>query len=123
MTELAMQLGVGGIFAILLIREFINLVYKMKNKDGNSNGNGHAQICKDTKEIVIDSNDKIKSLHSLHAKYDGDGRPLWYFPRSITESQKRIAEVQEKTAGHLKDVSNAQAQVVDLLKEIKDHVI
>jgi len=121
MDGLILQLGVGGIFAVLIIREFVNMMAKMKEKNGSGNENGNGTL-KDVKNITIDTNDKVKSLHSLHTKYDSDGKPLWYFPGSMLENQKQIALVQERTAGHLRDMSRNQTVIVDKLKSIEDKV-
>lgn len=37
MEQILLQLGVGGIFAILLIREFSNFAHKKKENGANSN--------------------------------------------------------------------------------------
>ena len=119
MDSVLLQLGVGGIFAVLIIREFVNLVAKLKGKNGNGNG---SQTLSDIKQIAIDTNDKTKALHSLHSKTDGDGVPMVYSPRSIVADQKEMAKTQNKTAEHMRDISMTQTQMADTMKEIKEKV-
>jgi len=108
------QLGIGGVFAIIIIDRFVAMIIKLKGTKNNGNGdNGHNQICKDTKEVAIDTNDKVKTLHSLHNKTTPDGLPVWYFPQSIVQDQKEIAKAQTDTAIHLK----ALAESVRILSE------
>ena len=106
MNEGLTQLGVGGIFALLVIRAFVELVKAMKTKNG-SEGNGHEQITRDTKKLAIDTNDKMKTLHSMHSKTNPDGLPVWYFPQSFVQDQKEIARAQADTALHMKSIADA----------------
>jgi len=74
MDNWIVQLSAGGIFAVLIIREFVNLMIKLKGKNGNGNGSTPGtETVKDIKAITIDTNDKVKSLHEQHSKTDGDG--------------------------------------------------
>lgn len=101
------QLGVGGIFAVLVIRSFVELVKALKGATNGKASGGHEQITKDTKEITIDTNNKVKTLHSLHSKTNADGLPVWYFPQSIIQDQKEIAKTQADTAVHMKALADA----------------
>jgi len=112
MNEALTQLGVGGIFAILVIRSFIELTKAMKNKNGNGTG-GHEQICQDTKKLAIDTNDKVKTLHSMHGKTNPDGLPVWYFPQSFVQDQKEIAKAQADTAMHMKAIADTVRKLDD----------
>ena len=47
---------------------------------------------KDKKYLSSDQNMMLRNLYDLHARYDLDGTPLWYVPRSWAETQKEIAE-------------------------------
>lgn len=121
-NSVLLQLGVGGIFAVLIIRAFVEMVKALKKTDsgsGSGSDNGVKQIIHDTKEISIDTNDKVKTLHSLHNKTNPDGLPVWYFPQSFVQDQKEIARAQEKTARHLEKVTIVQEQMCDSLKNIE----
>jgi len=113
MDNWIIQLGVGGIFAVLIIREFVNLLAKMKGNDSKPTGT-NPQICQDIKSITIDTNDKVKEIHSIQSQKDADGLPLSYFPRSIAKSQEKIAKDQAVTAQHMKTIADA---VTELKKE------
>lgn len=48
--------------------------------------------------------EQLKALYEMHMKFDNDGTPIWYVPRSWAETNKdivdklyRIAETQNKT--------------------------
>lgn len=103
MNELITQLGVGGIFAVLVIRSFVELTKAMKN----GKANGAPQLYRDIKNVTDDTNDKIKGLYSMHSKTDSDGLPVWYFPRSIVKAQERIASSVEQTTVHLKSLADS----------------
>ena len=111
------QLGLGGVFAILIIDRFVTLVIKLREKKGNGNGSG-TETVKDIKAIVIDTNNKAASIHELTNRIDGDGVPMVYTPRSIVESQKKTAEAQEQTARHLSEVVRVQKQMADDVRTI-----
>ena len=98
------QLGIGGIFAILIIKSFIELIKTMRGKNGSD-------TIKDVKSITIDTNDKVKTLHSLHSKTNQDGLPVWYFPQSIVQDQKKIAEAQAQTAMHMEAISESITEI------------
>lgn len=108
MNEVLTQLGVGGIFAVLVIRSFVELVKAMKNgKNGGGLKSSDSQLIQDTKALSIDTNDKVKTLHSLHSKTNPDGLPVWYFPQSIVQDQKEIAKSQADTAMHMKSIAES----------------
>lgn len=121
MDNILLQLGVGGIFAVLIIREFVNMTSKMKGRNGGStNGTG---MLKDVKDISIDTNDRVKSLHGWHERTDNEGRPVWYFPYSIVDHQKRMADAQERTTENLKQVVQTQKDISEKLKNIDDKIL
>lgn len=108
MNELITQLGVGGIFAVLVIRSYIELTKAMKNgKAGKEVNSVPPQLYRDIKNVTDDTNDKIKGLYSMHSKTDSDGLPVWYFPRSIVKAQERIASSVEQTTVHLKSLADS----------------
>jgi len=123
MDNVLLQLGVGGIFAVLIIREFVNLMTKMK---GKSNGNGNSsdsQILKDVRLTTADTNDKVKGLYSMHSKTDNDGIPVWYMPRSFVEAQKEMARTQADTVNVIRDVVRTQEQMCETMRSIDEKII
>lgn len=57
--------------------------------------------------------DQLRALYDMHVRYDADGVPLWYVPRSWAETNKEIAdklrtvtELQFKTLGLIERLEN-----------------
>jgi len=115
------ELGAGGIFALMLIKAFIELTKALKNGKANGGSDSSAsarieQIVSDTKLISIDTNDKAKQGHTVLARTDADGVPMVYFPRSIVKTQEKTAEI-------LSEVSNTQKQMADTLIDIRNQCV
>lgn len=53
----------------------------------------------------------IYELYKMHAKYDEDGLPLWYVPRSWAESQKEIVSA-------LRAVAEDQRRIAEVLDKL-----
>ena len=117
------QVGTIGTFAILLIFAITKLIREVKaSKNGNGNAPG-TETVKDIKSISIDTNDRVKGLHELHSKTDGDGVAMVYFPRSVVEVIKESAKAQERTAGHMKDMTVTQKQINDNQRQMAETLI
>ncbi len=117
--SIGQQIGIYGIFALMLIKALTEMLKAVKTK---GNGGSHEQIAKDTKQVAVDTNDKVKALHTMHEKTDGDGVPLCYTPRSIVNTQKEIAKTQADTVNVIKDVSRNLKDVSDTLKIVNEKV-
>ena len=120
MDTVLMQLGVGGIFAVLVIRSFVDFAKAMKK-----NGNGHSsgtETEKDIKAIVIDTNDRTKAVHGICSQTDGAGIPMVYTPRSMIECQKDIAKTQERIALSQERITEAHKQMAETIKSINDKI-
>jgi hypothetical protein len=64
----------------------------------------------------------LHELHSWHNKFDEDGKPLWYSPRSwaelqrlilnelrsVSENQRRITEIQHRTMNILDRIERSR---------------
>lgn len=55
----------------------------------------------------------IKELLSMHKVRDDDGRPMWYMPRDMIETQKEIVKITSILA-------ETQRMQVDILKEMRN---
>lgn len=101
MTELT-QLGIGGIFAIMVIREVLSFLRAR-------NGGGPSSIAK-----------QVDDLWTWHNVRDGDGVPVWYVRRSLEESIAKLADSIEK----LVEIQRAMsARLSDHMRwEERDHV-
>ena len=53
----------------------------------------------------------IYELYKMHARYDDDGLPLWYVPRSWAESQKEIVQA-------LRTVAEDQRRIAEVLDKL-----
>lgn len=113
-----LELGVGLIAALLIIREVLGFVQKLSSKgNGNngghgSNGNGSAVMgghVADIRGSVADIQAKVDDLYKWHDQRDSSGVPLWYLQPSL---QKSITELTKQTERN-----------GDTLRKILDHLI
>lgn len=74
-----MQLGVGGIFAVLVLRQVFDFLSRKKN------GWGASKIAR-----------QIDDLHRWHDVRDSEGVPIWYVRKSLDSSIERLADNIEK---------------------------
>lgn len=54
----------------------------------------------------------LTNLHDQHDKYDSDGTPLWYVPRSWQDTQKLIVE-------QLRAIGVSQQRTVEMLSRLE----
>lgn len=83
METLLLQLGVGGIFAILILKTVFDFLTKKKDEKKNGNGNGLSTV-----KVAL----QIKDLWDWHNISDEDGVKLWYFRRSLEPAVHKLAE-------------------------------
>jgi hypothetical protein len=92
------ELGVGLIAAIMVIREVLGFLDKKKFLSDNGNGslNGHGAVMNehvnDVRLAVSKVKEKVDDLHDWHDKRDADGVPLWYVRRSLEDAIKDLGE-------------------------------
>ncbi len=91
MDDRLMELGVGLIAAILVIREVLAFLEKKRYGSGNR-GIIMSENVHDMKETVTTIKDKVDDLHLWHSKTDQDGIPLWYVRRSLEDAIKDLGE-------------------------------
>lgn len=70
--------------------------------------------------LTEEEHSALMRLDESHAKYDADGTPLWYVPRSLAATLTKIAETQDRTAVRLRDVVNTQKEMLDKMKRWED---
>ena len=119
MDTLLLQLGVGGIFAVMIIRSFIEYTKATKK---NGNGRSGTETEKDIKAIVVDTNDRAKAIHNTCSRADGDGIPMVYTPRSMVECQKEIVRTQERIALSQERMVEAHKQMAETIKSINGKI-
>ena len=103
MDATALETGSMFVIAIGLIEIIMGLIRKRANGKGEKSA------------LSENERHQLKTLHSLHTRFDDDGAPLWYVPRSWGESQKQIAEL-------LKDVSRTQKNQTKILEKIAEQL-
>ena len=86
-----LELGVGLIAALMVIREVLNFLDKKRGNpdDGDAVMSEHVS---DVKGSVTAIKDKVDDLYEWHNKTDADGVPLWYVRRSLEQSIKDLGE-------------------------------
>ena len=86
-----LELGVGLIAALMVIREVLNFLDKKRggSDDGDAVMSEHVS---DVKGSVTAIKDKVDDLYEWHNKTDADGVPLWYVRRSLEQSIKDLGE-------------------------------
>ena len=106
--NLLLQLGVGGIFAILIIR----MVFDFLNR---KNGSGNTKVFDKRMTKVETDVDEIKDcvhkIHDMHDVKNADGVPVWYIPQSLVQTQKEVQETNLK-------IQETNLKVVAILKDL-----
>lgn len=97
MDQLFTQLGVGGIFALLIIREVLGFLSKRKERgNGNGDGNGKstmsATMQSDLFQLLREINEGTKTLVRLHDVKDEDGVPVWYVRKSLERQIEQLVK-------------------------------
>ena len=103
MDDALLQLGVGGIFALMIIKEVFNFLSK---RNGGSKANLDdstisRKVSKDLSPKVDESLHILRDLHEWHSKTDEDGVKVWYVRRSL-----------ERTIDDLSDAIKAQNELL-----------
>lgn len=73
--EYLVEIGVGGLFALFLVREFLSYSKSQQDKKNK---------CDDPRYRELEK--KIERLYEMHRVYDQDGAPIWYRKR-VTEDR------------------------------------
>lgn len=76
MPDILLQLGVGGIFAILVLREVFGYLQRKEAKNGRTG----------SREWVW----KLEKLYDWHNALDDEGVPIWYVRKSLEEGIKTL---------------------------------
>ena len=62
----------------------------------------------------------LMKLDDLHDKYDSDGTPLWYVPRSLAASMVKVTETLDRISVRLRDVVKTQESILNKMKRWED---
>ena len=102
--EALTQLGVGGIFAVLVIRSVLDFLAKREaTKNGGARGTTSTHGMMATQQLN-DLVRQVRELHEWHAKEDDDGVKVWYVRKSLEQSIARLADAAEQQTRALRDL-------------------
>ncbi len=91
--DLLTQLGIGGAFAVIVVREVLGIVKR-------DNGNGYGAMTKAIAELQRD----VTWLRDVHAPVDDDGVPKWYVRASLEKALIKLIDVTEAQTAILRDI-------------------
>lgn len=122
------QVGVGGIFLILVLKMVLEFVekYRAKHDPESAVGRttGEHQILEKKLMVIMGKLDQVeKQIDDLwvwHNKEDGDGRKIWYFSSSLTAALEKLAASLDKQTQVLTEVAREQRQVIEGQKQMID---
>lgn len=84
MSELIVQIGVGGIFAILVLREVFGFL-------GRYRGGNHKENIERRIGGVHERMWKVDKLYDWHNARDEEGVPVWYVRKSLEQAIKNLS--------------------------------
>ena len=101
------QIGVGGVFAVFILREVFNLLEKRKN--GNTVPVSKAPIDDAFKKTVYDMAKQVDDLWEWHKVTDEDGVKVWY----VRASLERAIQEQSAALRELREAVSKQTQALE----------
>ena len=113
------QIGIGGIFAILVIREVLNFLGKKKDSPSSAKT---CEFDKETKDLLFKLKNQVDDLYKWHDQRDADGVPVWYIRRSLEEAIVKLAASQESLADCIKHQTSVLERLIHSQEEIKHSI-
>jgi hypothetical protein len=107
--SILLQLGVGGIFAIMVIREVLGF---LRDRKGGATSEEGAK----TRELVHQVKSKLDELHKWHDVRDDEQVPVWYVRKSLEREIGKLCEA----VGKLEQAATKQAAAIEKLVEVGD---
>ena len=133
MESMITQLGIGGIFALLVIREVFNYQKSRNSKKQESfvpfvrvaevpqechdKLEGIYRMCKELSTVVTETNDFAEQTFKMHDVRNGAGQPVWYTGR-LTEAVERQKEAVEALAANVKDQTTATKELLAAVRKL-----
>lgn len=105
MNELLTQVGVGGIFTVLVLREVFNFLSSKKN----------GRTSDDIKQMIR----QVDTLYRWHDKEDEEGVKIWYVRLSLEKALMKLAESIELQTKIFKELSLDVAESKEGIKQIR----
>lgn len=101
MNDNLLQLGVGGIFAVLIIKEVLNFISKRNNEPiSNEISNligaitrtqeAQTEHLKTVVKVLYDVLDIVKKTYDMHDQKDSDGIYRWYVKKSLEKAVSKL---------------------------------
>jgi hypothetical protein len=115
MSDLLLQVGVGGIFTILVLKEVFGFLYRYKGSNNKANieqriGGVHERMW------------KLDKLYDWHNTQDEDGVPVWYVRKSLEEAIKELSSLintlHESKNFDVKELRAGQIEIQQYLKSL-----
>jgi hypothetical protein len=102
--------GVGGMFVLYKIIEML-----ITNKLGVGVAGESKKESGTMAERIATIEGQTSKLTDLHDRYDADGVPLWYVPRSWFDTQKEIVQT-------MNQIANTQESIVKILDKMETKI-
>jgi hypothetical protein len=108
------------IIALTLVRLVERLVDKLLIKHRNGKKSIAPRPAGGCNGLTPEEHAALIRLDEMHAKYDSDGTPLWYVPRSLTTMIAEIVKTQDRIAVRLRDVVKTQDAILQKVGKVED---
>lgn len=105
-----LELGVGGIFAVVLIREVLNAFQKLQESRTRKRKSSFPPSMPKDAPIGCPLAGQIDQIHQIISRTDGQGRPLLYSPADLNRLLDRMVLLLEEQRLQTK-------QIIRILRE------
>lgn len=113
-VAIAMLLGQG---LIELLKFLIGKFVEKDKKAPASTEEIKAIVQESVKQVILHETQagQLRTLYEMHMKFDNDGTPVWYVPRSWAETNKDIAD-------RLYKLGEVQSKTITILERILERL-
>lgn len=111
MTGIAETTGLVVVI-VAVFEGLMGLIKYLINK--NSKDDADEKIDRIVKEIFV-IKEKVTHLDEMHSRFDADGTPIWYVPRSWAETQEKIND-------RLYAMQQTQLQILGIIERLEGRV-
>lgn len=123
-NESMMMIGALVAMAVVMVRLVEILIGRVSVRI--KNGNGKSIIPKTAnpggcRGLTPEEHAALMRLDDSHDRYDQDGTPLWYFPRSWSEVLQNIVKTQHEIAEKLGNITSAQKALLKTVERLENN--